>query len=91
VQGVEEGAETVQVVVEDNGQGLSSDDMQRIFLLFQRLRTEKQHEGHGVGLAIAKAIVERHGGTIMAQGEPGRGTRFVIRLPVAPDPSASSG
>jgi signal transduction histidine kinase len=91
VQGVEAGAETAQIVVEDNGQGLSADDMQRIFLLFQRLRTEKTHEGHGVGLAIAKAIVERHGGTILAQGEPGRGTRFVIRLPMGPDPSASSG
>ena len=80
--GIDGDAETAQIVVEDNGVGLSTEDMQRIFLLFQRLRTEATHGGQGVGLAICKTIVERHGGSILAQGDPGRGTRFLIRLPI---------
>lgn len=76
--------ETVRILVEDNGIGFSDDDAERIFGVFQRLHTREAYEGTGMGLAICRRIVERHGGTISARGKPGVGSTFEVLLPVVP-------
>ncbi|MFO1413568.1 MAG: ATP-binding protein [Burkholderiales bacterium] len=68
------------VVVRDNGVGFDPQKSQRLFGLFQRLHTEKAFPGTGVGLAIVKRLVERHGGTITCQSAPGQGASFRFTL-----------
>jgi light-regulated signal transduction histidine kinase (bacteriophytochrome) len=72
-----------EITVADNGIGFDQKDGERMFGIFQRLVGKNEYEGTGVGLAICKKIVERHGGTISAFGERGKGSKFVIRLPRA--------
>ncbi len=74
----------VRLVVTDNGIGFEDRYSERIFSPFQRLHTQREYEGTGMGLAIARRIVERHGGTIEAQSIPGEGSRFMIVLPQHP-------
>jgi len=71
-----------ELVVEDNGVGFEPVYKDRIFELFQRLHGRDEFEGTGMGLAICKKIVERHGGKITAVGTPGAGSRFHVTLPV---------
>jgi signal transduction histidine kinase len=71
----------VRVVVDDNGLGFEQQYAGRIFELFQRLHGRSHSEGVGLGLAICRRIVERHGGTIAAEGVPREGARFVVTLP----------
>ena len=71
----------VHIAVSDNGIGFDQKYVDRIFKLFQRLHERGAYEGSGMGLAICRKIVERHGGHITAQSEPGRGTTFLIDLP----------
>jgi signal transduction histidine kinase len=71
-----------ELVFADNGIGFEERYGERIFELFQRLHGRDQYEGTGMGLAICKKIVERHGGAISAQGAPGEGARFIVTLPV---------
>ena len=67
--------------VEDNGAGFSESYAHNLFRPFQRLHTDTEFEGHGIGLTSVKRVVERHGGEIRARGEVGKGARFVFNLP----------
>jgi len=69
------------ICVEDNGIGFDEQYLVQIFQPFQRLVGRDQYEGTGMGLAICKKIVERHGGNITARSTPGQGTAFTITLP----------
>jgi two-component system sensor kinase FixL len=68
--------------VRDNGIGIDKKYAERIFTVFERLNSREQYEGTGIGLAICKKIAERHGGTISVESEAGRGSTFVVRLPM---------
>jgi PAS domain S-box-containing protein len=74
-----------QFSVADNGIGLDMRFAERIFQMFQRLHELGRYEGSGIGLAIAKRIVERHGGTISVESQPGAGTTFRFSLAAAKD------
>ncbi|HMK66806.1 MAG TPA: ATP-binding protein, partial [Thermodesulfobacteriota bacterium] len=71
-----------ELVVSDSGIGFDPQFAESIFKPFERLHGRSNYEGTGMGLAICRKIVERHGGTIRAESEPGKGTTFFIRLPL---------
>jgi len=74
-----------QIWVEDNGIGFDEKYLDRIFEPFQRLHGRGTYEGTGMGLAICRKIVERHGGKITARSTLGQGTTFIVILPQHPD------
>jgi signal transduction histidine kinase len=77
---VEQG--TCQVIIEDNGIGFDEMYLDRIFKPLQRLHGRGIYEGTGMGLAICRRIVKRHGGSITAKSKPGEGSTFVVILPL---------
>jgi len=71
-----------RIAVEDNGVGFDEKHSERIFGVFQRLHGRTVYPGSGIGLAICRKIVDRHGGEITVGSRPGEGTRFVVNLPL---------
>lgn len=75
--------EQYTIFVEDNGIGFDEKYLDRIFAVFQRLHIRDSYSGTGIGLAVCRKIVERHGGAITAQSKVGKGSKFIITLPIS--------
>ncbi len=90
VVGLEAEPSAVRLFVDDHGPGIPAEEQERIFDPFYRRGSELRREtqGIGIGLSIAKQIVEAHGGRIVVQSSPASGTRFTIALPVAAEPAS---
>jgi signal transduction histidine kinase len=71
-----------QIFVEDNGIGFDEKYLERVLAPFQRLHGRDAYEGTGMGMAICRKVVERHGGNITARSAPGQGATFIVTLPV---------
>lgn len=71
-----------ELTVQDNGIGFDEKYLEKIFAVFQRLHNRQEYEGTGIGLAVCRRIVDRHGGSITARSKPGAGATFIVQLPV---------
>ena len=80
-EGAQSGAHCI-LSIEDNGIGFDEKYTDRIFTVFQRLHGKEKYEGTGIGLAVVRKIVERHGGMIVAYSSPGEGATFLVTLPI---------
>lgn len=72
----------LRLSIGDNGIGFKEEQQEIIFDIFQRLHTRQQFQGTGIGLSICKKIIDRHGGTLTAEGVPDQGAKFIITLPL---------
>ena len=82
IPGAFPGDEVCQVFIQDNGIGFDEKYAERIFTVFQRLHSRSEYEGTGIGLAVCRKIMERHGGIITAKSAEGEGATFIVTLPV---------
>jgi PAS domain S-box-containing protein len=78
----EEDHQLAEITIEDNGIGFNPEQSEKIFKTFSRLHSREMFEGTGLGLALCKKIVERHGGQISAESQEGKGSKFRIVLPL---------
>jgi len=76
------GDKVCRISVRDNGIGFDEKYAERIFTVFQRLHSRSEYEGTGIGLAVCRKIMERHGGTIVARSSEGEGATFIVTLPM---------
>lgn len=72
----------IRISVQDNGIGFSNEFSQKIFLIFQRLHTEAEYEGKGIGLAIVERVMTNHNGIVLASSQPDKGALFNLYFPV---------
>ena len=74
-----------ELIVEDNGIGISTDHLANIFNRFYQVKDNNNLEtrGTGLGLAIVKKIIEKHGGTISVESQLDKGTKFIINMPIS--------
>jgi signal transduction histidine kinase len=84
--GLEKGGTWAAITIADTGSGIAPEHLPHIFERFYRADASRTTQGAGLGLAIAKGIVERHGGKIDVESEPGQGATFIVRLPLMPVP-----
>ncbi|WP_445668787.1 PAS domain-containing sensor histidine kinase [Natronoarchaeum rubrum] len=76
------------ISIQDDGVGIDSEDQDRIFEVFQRLHSQDEHPGTGIGLSLCRRIVERHDGELWVESKPGDGTTFSFTLPAASNSDA---
>jgi PAS domain S-box-containing protein len=84
---VEDGPGVGRLVVVDHGIGIAAEDVERIFDRYEQATSSRVFGGLGLGLYIARQIVEAHGGTIRAESQPGAGSTFIVELPKEPPPA----
>jgi light-regulated signal transduction histidine kinase (bacteriophytochrome) len=82
IPGALPGDKVCRIFVQDNGIGFDEKYAERIFTVFQRLHSRSEYEGTGIGLAVCRKILERHGGIITAKSADGEGATFIVTLPI---------